>query len=317
MPRTIAASRLGAWTLLATLLLAAAGPGYAQQPRPQRRPQQKQKQRKNRRKPPQRPGSAAQASEPVVLPEGPMRIEPLTILEMRIWDAKPELKRRFRPSLRFQVQITGAKLPQLVRAGKLILEEVRTDTGEVLQPEPPYKPRDLTATQNVYITDRTLRQGFLPREVTLSVPSRRATRIATCRGYINVAYASATLEVEIRDPLAFQGQTLDHPLLKQYGITVRVLKLGDETEEPPDGRGIALRFEDGKDLIRAINFYDGWFRRFQARGRRHEAENGHKAYSYYAAQRGRIDHDTTMVLTIFSDLTSEKLEFNLSDLPLP
>lgn len=321
MPGIIAASRAGKLTVLLTLLATVASPAWAQRASQSARPARKaQKQHKRKNQARQaRAGRKAQAqpSEPIVLPEGPMRIEPLTLIEMRIWDAKPELKRRFRPSLRLQVQITGAKLPQLVRAGKLIIEQAQTDNGEVLKPNPPYKPRDLTATQNVYITDRTLRQGFLPREVTLNVPSRQATKIATCRGYINLAYASATLEVEVRDPLAWQGKLIDHPLLKQYGIKVRVLKLGEETEEPPDGRGIALRFEEGKDLIRAINFYDGWFRRFQARGRRHEPEDGHPGYSYYAAQRGRIDHDTTMVLTIFSDLTTQKLEFNLTDLPLP
>ncbi len=300
MPETCVARRSFVLLLIAATLLAADASAQKKQGRPGRG----------------KPAREA-AAEPVRPPEGPMRIEPLTILEMRIWDARPELKRRFRPSLRLQLQITGQKLPQLVRAGKLIVEEVRTDTGELLQPTVPYKPRDYTATQNVYITDRTLKQGFLPREITLSPPSRQATRLSRCRGYINLAYASATLEVEIRDPLAFQGQTLRHPVLEQYGITVRVLKLGEQTEEPPDGRGIALRFEEGKDLVRAINFYDGWYRRVQARGRRHDPEPDRPAYSYYAAQRGRIDHDTTMVLTIFSDLTTQKLEFDLKDLPLP
>lgn len=267
----------------------------------------------------QRGGPADRTQQPPVEPPtGPMRVEPLTLIEVRIWDPAPELNRPFRSSLRLQVKITGQRLGQLVRAGKLILEEMRTDTDEQLELITPYKERDYTATQNVYITDRTLRQGFLPREVTVQAPSRKATRITTCRGYINLAYASATREIEIRDPLSYQGRVLDAPELKELGIVVRVLKLGQETEEPDNGRGIALRFEKGKDLLRAVNFYDGWFRRVPARGQRHEAkEDGRPGYTHYAIQRGRIDHDTFLVLTVFSDLTSQKLEFDLKDMPLP
>lgn len=269
----------------------------------------KKKDAKQRR--PARAGRARQREKNA--PSGPMRIEPLAMFDNRSWTLGHETSAK----LQFQVKLTGERLGQIVRAGKLYMQELVTDTGESLLRTNTYRPRDADATQAVYVTSRTLRQGYLPRAEEFKSPSRVAQKIAKARGYINVAYAPGIVEILIRNPLQFQGGILEHPKLRELGIEIEVLDV-KEDDAPLDtaNRGIAMNITREPDKIRDINFYDGWLRQIPARGRKKKGEDD-KGYMYYQLGKGNLDEDSYLVLTVFPSIETQKIAFELDDLPLP
>lgn len=249
-------------------------------------------------------------------PTGPMRLEMLRIIETRVWT--PDTPGPNETSgMRFQMKLTGERFAQIVRAGDLIIEKMVDDKGNDLIKPDSIKDRQKTATQKVTINPRALQQGYMPREQIMRVPARGATRIAEAEGYVNLVYGGETETINIRDPLQYEGQNVDHPRLKELGITCRILKLGEEADEPGDGRGIALKFTDGEDHIQNVGFNDAWYRRMNARPRAGKTTDEESRYAYYAIGGGRLDADCEMAITVYPKIERETVRFSLKDVALP
>jgi len=264
-------------------------------------------------------GAAAAAEQPggpLHRPTGPMRIEPLAIFDGRVKDWAPQVGRGLEPGLRIQLQITGERLGEVVRSGKMIVEEIRDDTGASLLKSEDVKPRDTWATQQVSVTARVLRQGFLPTEAMFKSPQRRAAKISRLKGYLNVVYGAHVEDVVVRDPLRYEGRNVENERLKELGVVIRVLKIGEEVEEAGEGRGIAIRIDAGDDNVRGVDFFDAWLRRLYTQTRTDRGTD-ERRYTYFSITRGRLDPDCQMVVTVFPRVEREKLEFDLRDLELP
>jgi len=247
---------------------------------------------------------------------GPMRLEPLRLIDNRVWAADPKPDQPGGSALKVQVKLTGERLPEVVRAGQFVIESAVDDTGaELVDPEA-IKPRQRDVTQAITMNPRTLKQGFLLKEGSLNSPARSATNIKALRGYVNVVYATETEDVVIDNPLQFEGGLVANPRLSEIGVQVRVLKLGEEADEPGDGRGIAIKFTEGEEAVRGVGLYDGWYRRLNARPRAGKTDD-EKRYTYFAVAGGRIDADSQMIISVFPNIEREKVEFTGADLRLP
>lgn len=266
--------------------------------------------------PSETPQADAQPEPPVAPPTGPMRVEMLTLMEQRVRNLEPRPGTEAQSALRFQVKVTGERLPEIVRAGRLVVEEAKDDTGkDVIDPEF-LKEREKTVTNAVAINNRILQQGYLPAESRLLNSPRAAKTLTLVRGYVNLVYAKDTEDIVIENPLKYEGGIVENPRLKELGIELRVMKLGEEAKEPGDGRGIAIKFVDGEDSIRGVDFYDSWYHRMNTRPRAGKTEDD-KRYTYFAVGAGKLDEDSSMVVVVYPKIERQTLQFKFDNVELP
>lgn len=257
-----------------------------------------------------------QPTAPIAPPTGPMRVELLTLMESRVRNIEPRPGTENQSAVRFQVKITGERLPEVVRAGRLVVEEAKDDTGkDVIDPEF-LKEREKTVTTQVTMNSRILQQGYLPSETRLLNSPRAAQALSVVRGYVNLVYGKETEDVVVENPLRFEGGVIDHPRLKELGIELRVMKLGEEAKEPGDGRGIAIKFTDGEDNVRGVDFFDGWYRRMNTRPRVGKTDDD-KRYTYFAVGSGKLDQDCSMVVVVYPKIERQSLPFKFENVELP
>jgi len=261
-------------------------------------------------------GGEAQQPAPAA-PTGPMRLEPIVLYETRVWyGIEPPGGAGPTSTLRLQVKLTGERLAQVVRSGPLVIEEAVDEHGNTLVDAEAMGQYAREMTLPVNVNARVLQQGFLPREANLVPPPRSSTKIARMRGYCNIVFADKSEQVVIENPLQYEGREVDHPRLKELGIELRVLKIGEEADEPGGGKGIAMKFTGGEEKVRAAELYDAWMKRMAVRARVGQTNN-EKKYTYYAAQVGKIDEDTQLVLHVFPEIETARVSLMVDDLALP
>lgn len=258
------------------------------------------------------------ATEPTTsAPTGPMRMEPIVLYETRVWyGIEPPGGAGPTSTLRLQVKLTGERLGEVVRSGPLVIEEAVDENGTSLVDAEAMGQHAREMTLPVNINARVLQQGFLPREASLNSPPRSSLKIARLRGYCNVVYADKAEQIVIENPLQYEGRNLEHPRLAELGIEIRVLKIGEEADEPGGGKGIAMKFTEGEEKIRASDFFDAWMKRMAIRARIGQT-NTDKKYTYYATQVGRIDEDTQLILHVFPEIETARIPLMADELALP
>lgn len=262
--------------------------------------------------------SPQQPPAPPTAPElkGEMRVEYLGLMDQRVDFAPPPPERAPRPALRILFKLTGEKLGDLYRCGKVVIEELVDDTGAKLFDPATIAEKDKTATAIVN-TAGALQAGYHMLDLNATPAARAAKSITSAKGHVNIMFGGPTEDITIENPMQFVGKTIEHPRLASLGLKVRVLKLGgEEATEPADGRGIALAFEPSDEQIKALEFYDENFKKVAARPRDSRSEKV-DGYKFYGLAGGLLTADTQMVLTVFTKIEKKKVEFHLKNLTLP
>jgi hypothetical protein len=246
-----------------------------------------------------------------------MRIEPFGIQDVRIAFFGPTPERPQEPRARFLFKLTGERIGKVDRVGKLIVEEMVDDAGLALVDPSVFSERDRSLTNPLPASANVAQSGFVALDYTCSTPPpRSATKVAKARGYVNVVYGGPTEEITIDNPMQHSGKTIEHPRLKELGLTVRILKPGEESAEPADNRGIPIRIDAGDEMVKNIDLYDEWMKRMNIRPRMGKTQKD-ESYFYYQIMGGVVTPDCQLVLTVHKKIEREKVPFELKDLALP
>ena len=257
------------------------------------------------------------AQQPAPPPTGPMRIEPFGIQDVRIAFFGQTPERPQEPRARFLFKLTGERILKVDRVGKLIIEEMVDDSGKTLVDPGVFNDRDRSSTNPVPASANIAQNGFVALDYTCTTPPlRNATKITKGKGYVNVVYGGPTEEITIDNPMQHVGKAIDHPRLKELGLTVRILKPGEESAEPADNRGIPIRIEAGDEMVKNIDMYDEWMKRMNIRPRMAKTQKD-EPYFYYQVMGGIITPDCQLVLTVHKKIEREKVPFEIKDLALP
>lgn len=276
------------------------------------------------------PGETIPIQEaPKAAVSGPMRAEVLAILDYRVRVIGEVPGGAPKPTFRVIMKVTGERLYEVFRIGKLIVDDLSDDTGTKFIDPSAYSEADRTEMQPLANVQAVTSQGYImldanpvanpgtsPGESAIKTPARSAKSL-NVRGFVNVALGSEEANVDIDGAARKPGELLSHAKLDQLGIKVRVLKLGDEANEAADGKGIALRFEAGEDMVKNIEFYDDWMKKIGTRPRPGTAKDG-KPYTYYSIGNvGPINDDWQLTLTVFGKVEKMKLELDAKNVELP
>lgn len=258
------------------------------------------------------------APQPPPPPTGPMRVEAFGIQDVRIAFFGQTPERPQEPRARFLFKLTGERIGKVDRSGKLIVEEMVDDTGKSLVDPSAFNERDRTSTNPLPATANVAQNGYVTLDYTCSTPPlRNATKISKAKGYVNLVYGGPTEEITIDNPMQHAGKpAVDHPRLKELGLTVRILKPGEESAEPADNRGIPVRLEAGDEMVKNIDLYDEWMKRMNIRPRPGKTQKD-ETYFYYQIMGGVLTNDCQLVLTVHKKIEREKIPFELKDLALP
>lgn len=265
---------------------------------------------------PARPGPAAEP-EPTSRPirtDGPLRLEADAVLEQRVsllgtGDRAP------RTGLRIRLRLVGEGITEVVRLGRPILQELIDDTGKAL-----FDPATITdemrqATAPASGTPAELATG-IPVPVDADVSSRGAKTLKSVKGSMRVVFGGEQKSVLIQNPKQFVGGLVQHPELDRIGIKLRIVKLGEDTEDADDGRSIGIKVEGGNDAIVNMTVSDGWTRTVNSRFRDRKLKDG-STYQLRSLINQPFTDQYFLVLRVFSSVETKEVPFDLKDVPLP
>jgi hypothetical protein len=260
---------------------------------------------------------AGSGQAPAAPPTGPMRLEPFGIQDVRISVFGTPPERSQEPRARFLFKLTGERIGKVDRVGKLIVEELIDDTGKDLADPKAFTERERTSTNPLSAAANVAQNGYVPMDYTCaSPPTRAAKKITKAKGYVNLVFGGPTEEVTIDNPMQYAGKTVENNRLKELGLTVRILKPGEESAEPADNRGIPIRIEAGEEMVKNIDLYDEWMKRMNVRPRVSKTQKD-ETYFFYQVMGGVVTPDCQLVLTVHKKIEREKVPFELTDLTLP
>ncbi len=247
--------------------------------------------------------------------EGPTRFELFGTFEQRVQYAIEGAPINIQPSTRVQLRLLGEKLPTLARIGSAIVLEAIDDLGNNLRRNPDPREDSGERTKAFTVSGGLLRTGHLPIEVNLSPSSRTATKLTRLKGFLNVAYSSKTEELTIRNPRAFIGRSLAHPRLTELGVEVEMIEPTPE-ETGGEGKGVGVRIRSGADLVRGFEIYDADLRLVATRSSNRKAID-QEPYIVISTGGVTLTEDHSIVALLNPDIQTEKVEFDLKDVPLP
>ncbi|MFN0136346.1 MAG: hypothetical protein ACKVS9_09560 [Phycisphaerae bacterium] len=263
-------------------------------------------------------GETIDIPEPVKAPvSGPMRAEILAILDNRIRVIGEVPGGAPKPVFRVVFKVTGERLYEVFRVGKLIVEDMTDDAGTKLLDPTVFTDADRTDLQPLANAQAVTSQGYIMLDANPSGLPGRAAKTMKVRGFVNVAMGADEQNLNIDGVGRKPGEMITHAKLTELGVKARVLKLADEVSEPADGKGIAIRYEAGEDAIKNVEFYDDWMKKIATRPRPGTAKDG-KPYIYYSiGNSGPINDDWQLSLTVFGKVEKMKLEVDAKDVELP
>lgn len=262
------------------------------------------------------PGATpAQPAPPAIKdPTGPMRIELIAIGDSRVKFWNEAFAKTANSGMRTRFMLTGERLGEVVRAGRLILDKIVDDTGKSYV-DSKLDDEARTATNPVNVTKQVMAQGGLDLYLDLDFSPRKATRFTEIAGYVNVVMGANPSSTSFRNPNSFQGKDLTSAELAAAGIKAHVVAT-DQMSEPPTERGLALQFAEGEPKIRSVDYYDEWFRRMPSRSRPGKTKDG-KSYTFYPLLSGTLTDDSTLVIEFFQKSEQMKVPVSLKDIEMP
>ncbi len=250
------------------------------------------------------PSQVTQPEQPKF--EGPMRVEPVAVMESRLWLKDGDRSDRSR--LAVQCRVTGERLTNVVKMGRLIFEELKDDTGAVLISGDDLNEAQRERMRDMQITPQILQAGGVLLAANAELPARAATKLIGS-GYVQVAYSSAVEEIMIDNPLRFAGGTIDHPRLTELGVKIRVPKAGDEIDLPKGDKSLPLDILEGQEKLESVQLYDAWFRLLKTRPKQIKDKNDKPVAVYDVLAGADISEDTQLVLRLYANVETDKVTF--------
>lgn len=261
----------------------------------------------------QPPAAAAPAQAKEL--SGPMRIELIAIGDSRVRFWNENFAKTANPGMRMRCMLTGERLPEAVRLGRLILEKVTDDTGKNYVDAAKIDAEARTATNPVSMNKQMLAQGGIDLYTDLEASPRKATKFTQISGFANVVLGAEPSSVTLRNATSLEGKSLDNAELAAAGIKVRVVPTAEQTEQGQE-RGLALQFESGDAKVKSVDYYDEWFRRMPSRSRPGKTKDG-KPYTFYPLLSGNLSEDSSMVIEFFQKAETIKVPLELKDVEMP
>lgn len=270
------------------------------------------------------PAAAAEMSQDAAAPaaqagpatqEGAMRLVIAGMGEWRVRFPEPPRGDMQKSLMQVQFKLRGADMKKIARIGDVILTEAVDDTGKTLLDPNQYSEEQRKSTRVIEVNDAMVNDGGVPFLAQLMATARGSKTIKTLKGYVNVAYAGPVEEIVVGNPLKYKDGTIDHPRLKELGVTIRVIAPGAESV-PADNKSIGLMITEGKDKVQGTEFHDEWMRRTPERTRPSKTEKGEE-FITYQLQSGQFGDSTELVLKVFTDLRTEQVMIDMKDVELP
>lgn len=266
----------------------------------------------------QTPTAVAQqpTTQPSTAPAGeaPLVVELINVTEHRM-RGKDDKGNPLVPDLRFRMRLSGPRFQKIVRLGRPVLDEVVDDTGKQLVD--PEKIKDQRRDDTRVVMKSHLLQGSLELRAMAQAAARQAAKLKIVRGTVRVVLHSAPPEeITINDPLRFRGKAVEHPRLKELGIEVKMLPLGDPAGVPETNSAVSLSYGEKEILVHDIAFYDEWMQKISIRGTLARSNAGDRVVVYQAT-RAEFTEDTQMVLTVHPKVRDLRVPIKFKDVELP
>jgi len=273
------------------------------------------------------PGGAATqpATAPDELPQtqpavrhdlGPLRVEMYAAFDARYWYLEPPPGARD-PEFRMRLRIVGEGIDKAARVGSAIFTEAIDDTGKSLVGENTYTEEERTQTRPLNMTPEQLRSNGVFLDSRIGSPARGAKTLKL-RGTARLILAPFQEEVTIDNPLQYVGKQIEHPRLRELGITVRVVPAEEISDEPlpSSSQMITLRYLAGAERVHGIGLHDAWMRPLRVRERPTKTKNGDSVVAC-TVSGGNIDENTQMVLKVFPQVEDLRVPIEFDAFPLP
>ncbi|MCA9245269.1 MAG: hypothetical protein KDA32_15035 [Phycisphaerales bacterium] len=238
--------------------------------------------------------------------EGPMRVEPVAVMESRLW--LKEGDRRDRSRLAVQCRVTGERLTNCVKMGRLIFEELKDDTGAVLISAEELTEAQREKMRDMQISPQIVQAGGVLLAANAELPKRSATKLMG-KGYVQVAYSNGVEEVMIDNPFRFEGEFIDHARLKELGVKIRVPKIGEEVDIQKSGKAMPLEIVEGQEKIESVQLFDAWFRQMRTRAKQMKSKADKPIAVYEVVAGADISEDTQIVIRLYANVETEKVSF--------
>ena len=91
----------------------------------------------------------------------------------------------------------------------------------------------------------------------------------------------------------------------------------DPATIPVDPRYVPIKYIQGVERIRYIEFFDGWFQQLKVRGTAETTNAGEPCYVYQVRDGRRLDVDSQMVLGVFQVVETFRAPIVLDGQELP
>lgn len=260
------------------------------------------------------PAATQPASAPSLL-VGPLRLEITGMSESRVWVLNPQTGMP-RSELLLQLRLVGERVPDVVRAGRVIFTEAVDDSGQALLRPDSYTEAERTETFRVRSNPDVLRERGLAMNTRLDATSRSAKSLRTLKGGLRVIMASTSEDVAIPNPRQWEGKVVEHPRLKELGIELKVLAAGNPSSVPHTLGTITLATSKNQEYVKGIEFFDAWMARMRASARNAQSNEGEPVVVYQLGDQ-QLTENSQMIIQVFPKIEDVRVPIELENVALP
>lgn len=247
--------------------------------------------------------------------EGPMRIELTSIRERRSASFTEGDTAPVSTDLTLQFRVRGEQLGQIARYGRPIFSQITDSTGKSLVDPSEYSDSEKNYTGRQLALPARLERSGLVFAARVLAPQRNAAEISTMKGTFRVVYATQHESIYIDNPRQYQGRTIDHPRLEEYGIEIFVLPAGQPARAQITANDIALRFVTGEERIHDIVHCDPWLK--QLRSRRMAMRDDESRDCIVYKTEAELTDEHTMVIEFYPTIRDVRIPIDFESVKLP
>ena len=247
--------------------------------------------------------------------EGPMRIELTSIRERRSASFIEGDTAPVSNDLTLQFRVRGEQLTQIARYGRPIFSRITDSTGKSLVDPSAYSDSEKNYTGRQLALPSRLERSGLVFAARILAPQRKAAEISIIKGTFRVVYATKHESIYIDNPRQYQGRTIDHPRLKEYGIEIFVLPPGQPARAQITANDVALRFVSGEERIHDVIHCDPWLKQLRSRTMAMRDDEGRDCIVYKTEAELTDEH--TMVIEFYPTIQDVRIPIDFESVKLP
>ena len=247
--------------------------------------------------------------------EGPMRIELTSIRERRSASFIEGDTAPVSNDLTLQFRVRGEQLMQIARYGRPIFSQITDSSGKSLVDPSEYSDSEKNYTGRQLALPSRLERSGLVFAARILAPQRKAAEISIIKGTFRVVYATQHESIYIDNPRQYQGRTIDHPRLKEYGIEIFVLPPGQPARAQITANDVALRFVSGEERIHDVIHCDPWLKQLRSRTMAMRDDEGRDCIVYKTEAELTDEH--TMVIEFYPTIQDVRIPIDFESVKLP